>query len=151
MVTRRTSLDSFEVSEDDIPTLSFEFTELKYDQLPQLNDLVFRSARAIVVGERVYLQDYPHSNHETLWDEEVSDLEPDYDTVDDDGVFVFHITRSGDVVFVQPDITESDNQDFAVMVAFLRQMDVPEDARVRWSHGNSAIKSEVREFYDLIR
>jgi len=151
MVTKRTSIDKFEVVEDDIPTLSFEFTQLKYDQLPQLNDLVFRSARAIVVGDRVYLQEHPHSNHDTLWDEEVSDLEPEYDSVDEDGVFVIHITRSGDVVVAQPDITEATSEHVATVIAFFRQIEVPDDARVKWSHGKSAVKNEVSELYDLIR
>lgn len=151
MVEKRPKLPSGELSEEDIPSLEFVNERLKYDQLPQLNQLVFRNARSAVVEDRVYIQSYPESGHEVMWEKLIDDHEPEYSSVEDDNCFLFHISQGGDVYVREPDVLNASIDDLSTVIAFGNLMAIDPEVIVNWSASDGMITTSFGELYDRVR
>lgn len=151
MVEKRPELPKGDIAESDVPSFEFASERMKYDELPQLNQMVFRNARAITVEDRVYVQPYPESGHEVMWDKLVDDNEPEYDSVKDDGCFLFHISQSGDVYINEPELFNVSLADLQRVVAFGNLMDIDPEVIVNWSANEGMSTLTFGEIYDRVR
>jgi len=135
-------------------TLTWETARRLWADVPQVTGGAIRAARGFVVGPKIFFAEYPKSNHEVFWNEDVKphvsvDSWEDRDK-NDRQVLFFRLGPSPSFIMHNPFLDEVEQETMLRGAQLMKKMQVPRDADVVWNSGLVTDNANAGEYYELI-